>query len=75
MQVDLLPLVAAGSDPEQVLQRAQALLGAGELSQRTREYVLGQLRELPDKRVQKQPELVAVRAVGLLLGAPELQRR
>ena len=70
VQVDLKPIAAGPPEPEGVLQRAAAQLGASELSKETRSYVLGQLKDSPRK-----PELLAARAVGLLLGAPELQRR
>src|SRR5438445_738696 len=56
--------------PEEILDRAAARMGASGLSERTREYVLAQLRD-----AWPQPEVVAERAVGLLLGSPELQRR
>jgi uncharacterized protein (DUF1800 family) len=75
VRVDLSSLVEGEAGPDQVLSRAQALLGAGELSDRTREFVLARLREVPAKRVEKKPDVLAERAVGLLLGAPELQRR
>jgi uncharacterized protein (DUF1800 family) len=75
VQVDLAPLAAEAPDAEKLLARAQALLGAGELSQRTRDYVLDKLREVPPERAARRPEQLASRAVGLLLGAPELQRR
>jgi len=68
VKVDLSPL--AGSDPASVLTKAAAQLGAGELSEKTRASLLDQLQKAPAK-----PELQAARAVGLLLGAPELQRR
>ena len=55
----------AGGGPEEVLDRAAAQLGAPELSERTRSYIVEQLREQP----------LPARAVGLLLGAPEMQRR
>jgi uncharacterized protein (DUF1800 family) len=58
--------IAPGS-PEQVLAEATAALGAGDLSQKTGAEILGQL--------QQTSQLQAARAVGLLLGAPELQRR
>ncbi len=64
--VDLSTLAAAS--PEDTLQRAAAVLGAGELSGSTRGYVLEELRRASDR-------LAAPRAVALLLGAPELQRR
>ncbi len=54
--------------PEQVLEKAAARLGAEALSPRTRESVLAELRKAP-------PRAAPARAVGLLLGAPELQRR
>ena len=56
--------------PEQLIDNAAAQLGAPQLSEKTRDYVLAQVREAPPK-----PEVRAARAVGLLLGAPELQRR
>jgi uncharacterized protein (DUF1800 family) len=55
----------AGGGPEEVLDRAAAQLGAPQLSERTRSYIVEQLREQP----------LPARAVGLLLGAPEMQRR
>jgi uncharacterized protein (DUF1800 family) len=67
-EVDLAPL--ADPSAEGALEKAAARLGAGELSERTREYVLDELQRSPQR-----PELLAARAVGLLLGAPELQRR
>jgi uncharacterized protein (DUF1800 family) len=70
VQVDLKPIAAGLPSPEGVLQRAAAQLGASELSTETRSYVLGQLQDSP-----RRPDLLAARAVGLLLGAPELQRR
>ncbi len=70
--VDLAPLAQDAGDPAEVLARASRRLGAAELSARTRDYVLGELADLPMK---KRPELVAQRTVGLLLGAPELQER
>ena len=70
VHVDLKPIAAGAPGPEVVLQRAAAQLGAIQLSGETRSYVLAQLKESPPK-----PELQAARAVGLLLGAPELQRR
>ena len=72
VDVDLSPLSDGASGHEEVVDRAARSLGVGALSERTRAYVLEQLEELP---AQKRPELVAQRAVGLLLGAPELQRR
>jgi uncharacterized protein (DUF1800 family) len=68
VKVDLSAL--ASSDPASILSRAAAQLGAGELSEKTRVHLLDQLQKGPPK-----PELQAARAVGLLLGAPELQRR
>jgi hypothetical protein len=59
-----------GGQPEGVLEGAAARLGAVNLSQATRAAVLDQLRPLPG-----QPVVLAARAVGLLLGSPELQRR
>jgi uncharacterized protein (DUF1800 family) len=70
VRVDLLPLARDASGPEEVLDRAAARLGASDLSDRTRDYVLAQLRDAP-----AQPDVIAARAVGLLLGSPELQRR
>ena len=54
-----------GDRAEDVLERAAAQLGALELSETTRTHIVGQLREQP----------LPARAVGLLLGAPEMQRR
>jgi uncharacterized protein (DUF1800 family) len=68
VSVDLSSI--GGGPPEQVLTRAAATLGASALSDRTRDYILQQLRQTPLKA-----DLQAARAVGLLLGAPELQRR
>jgi uncharacterized protein (DUF1800 family) len=68
VKVDLSRL--AGFGPEQTLDRAAGELGATDLSEKTRGYILDQLRHAPPK-----PDLQAARAVGLLLGAPELQRR
>jgi uncharacterized protein (DUF1800 family) len=65
-QVDLTPL-AAGSAAE-VVEKVAARLGAPDLSEKTRAYVLDELRRSP-------PDLMAARAAGLLLGAPEVQRR
>ncbi len=68
VKIDLSHL--SGKAPEDVLQSAAARLGAPELSDKTRDYILDQLEKAPPR-----PELQAARAVGLLLGAPELQRR
>ena len=68
VKVDLSRLAAA--QPEVLLQKAAAQLGASELSRGTRVYLLDQLQQAPPK-----PALQAARAVGLLLGAPEAQRR
>jgi uncharacterized protein (DUF1800 family) len=59
-----------GNRPEQVLANAAAALGASDLSERTRNYVLDQLRA-----AQGRPQAMAPLAVSLLLGAPEWQRR
>jgi uncharacterized protein (DUF1800 family) len=67
VRIDLRPL--EGGAPAQVLAKAAATLGAQQLSDKTRGYILAQL-----ERTQE-PQLRAARAVGLLLGAPELQRR
>ena len=74
VEVDLSALSAGAHGHEEVLDRATRSLGLGvaALSDRTRDYILEQLREVS---VEKKPEQVAQRAVGLLLGAPELQRR
>jgi uncharacterized protein (DUF1800 family) len=63
VKVDLSRL--AGGGPEDVLEKAAAQLGAPGLSERTRTSIVDQLREQP----------LPARAIGLLLGAPELQRR
>jgi uncharacterized protein (DUF1800 family) len=63
VKIDLSRLEGEGA--EDVLGRAAAQLGALELSEGTRTYVVRQLREQP----------LPARAVGLLLGAPEMQRR
>jgi len=68
VSVDLSSI--GGGAPAQVLAKAAATLGASSLSDKTRDYILEQLRQTPSK-----PDLQAARAVGLLLGAPELQRR
>jgi len=67
VKVDLSRLAA--SAPEAVLQRTAAELGAPELSEKTRASILDQLQKA------KPTALQGARAVGLLLGAPELQRR
>jgi hypothetical protein len=68
VRVDLSKL--GGGPPAQVLDTAAATLGARPLSDKTRDYILAQLQGAPP-----QPAVQAARAVGLLLGAPELQRR
>ena len=68
--VNLSSLSQGARGPDEVLRRAADKLGARELSDETRSYILAQLQDGP-----KKPELLAARAVGLLLGAPELQRR
>ena len=68
VSIDLTSI--GGGAPAQVLAKAAATLGASALSDKTRDYILEQLRQTPPK-----PDLQAARAVGLLLGAPELQRR
>jgi uncharacterized protein (DUF1800 family) len=65
-EVDLSPLAAASA--EEVVHKAAERLGAGDLSGKTQAYLLQELRQSP-------PDLVTARAAGLLLGAPELQRR
>jgi uncharacterized protein (DUF1800 family) len=70
--IDLGPISQGTHAPGELLDRASKQLGADSLSDSTRSYVLEQLRDLS---FEKKPELVAERAVGLLLGAPELQRR
>ncbi|MBS2025426.1 MAG: DUF1800 domain-containing protein [Deltaproteobacteria bacterium] len=72
VKVDLQPLATGARTHAEVLDRAAALLGAGALTERTRSYTLAQLEQIP---LDQKPVLVAQRAVGLLLGAPELQRR
>ena len=72
VEVDLSPLTDGAHGHEEVLDRAARRLGAGPLSEQTRAYALEQLKDLS---LEKRPGLVAQRAVGLLLGAPELQRR
>ena len=67
--VQLGALAEGASGAEEVLDRAASRLGVPDLSPETRSLILAQLRESP------KPELLAKRAVGLLLGAPELQRR
>jgi len=68
--VDLSTVSRDARGPEEVLDRASRRIGAPPLSEKTRAYILAELRETPP-----QSPLVAARAVGLLLGAPELQRR
>jgi uncharacterized protein (DUF1800 family) len=58
----------AGRSPEEVLDRAARRVGAPPLSEKTRQYIVEQVREAA-------PPAAPARAVGLLLGAPELQRR
>ncbi len=65
-QVDLAPLAAA--TPAGALDKAAARLGVADLSEKTRAYVLDELQ-------RSRPQLMTARAVGLLLGAPEMQRR
>ena len=71
VKVDLKPLAKDAKGPEEILARALHQLGAPGLSDKTRDYLLAQLREVPAQK----PDLLTARAVGLLLGAPELQRR
>ncbi|MFL5313348.1 MAG: DUF1800 family protein, partial [Myxococcales bacterium] len=70
VRVDLAPLARDAMGPEEILDRAAAQLGMPELSDRTRQYVLAQLRGAPPRS-----HVLASRALGLLLGSPELQRR
>jgi hypothetical protein len=64
-----LDLDSVGADdPAAALDRAARRVGAPPLSDATRTYILEQLRAAA-------PAAVPARAVGLLLGAPELQRR
>ena len=70
VRVEVGPLARDALGPEEVLDRAVVSLGMPELSDRTRQYVLTQLRAASPR-----PEVVASRALGLLLGSPELQRR
>ena len=70
VQVDLAPLARDSMGPEEMLDRAAAQLGMPALSDRTRQYVLTQLRGAPLRS-----PIFASRALGLLLGSPELQRR
>ena len=65
-RLDLSPLAAA--TPEEVMEKAAERLGALALSEKTRVYVAGELR-------RTRPDQMPARAAGLLLGAPELQRR
>jgi uncharacterized protein (DUF1800 family) len=69
VRVDVEPLARGAPEPEEMLDRAVASLGIPALSDRTRQYVLSQLRG------GQRPEVTASRALGLLLGSPELQRR
>jgi len=57
-----------GGPLEEILTRAALELGATDLSDTTRDYILAQLKIGP-------PRQQAARAVGMLLGAPEIQRR
>ena len=70
--INVAPLTQGAHAPDEVLARAAKQLGVDALSETTRGYVLSQLKDLS---LEKKPQLVAERAVGLLLGAPELQRR
>ena len=72
VQLDLTTLAWGAKTPAEVLARAAERLSAGELGAQTRAYVLAELQKL---KLDRRSELVAQRAVGLLLGAPELQRR
>src|SRR5207245_3995152 len=49
VNVDLAPLAHDGPGPEEVLDRAAAQLGAPQLSDKTRDYVLAQLRDAPPR--------------------------
>jgi uncharacterized protein (DUF1800 family) len=60
VKVDLSPF--GEGPPEEVLTRAAQELGATDLSETTRAYILKDARNAP-------------RVVGMLLGAPEIQRR
>ena len=66
----LVDLSGLAGSPEQVLDRATQRIGAPPLHDKTRGYILAELREAPP-----QSPAAGARAVGLLLGAPELQRR
>src|SRR5205814_2870392 len=66
VKIDLSRL--GGGPPEEILTRAALELGATDLSDTTRDYILAQLKIGP-------PRQQAARAVGMLLGAPEIQRR
>jgi uncharacterized protein (DUF1800 family) len=68
--VDLSAVSRDARGPGEVLDRASGRIGAPPLSEKTRAYILTELRELP-----AQSPVAAARAVGLLFGAPELQRR
>jgi uncharacterized protein (DUF1800 family) len=70
VRVDLSSVARDANGPEEVLDRATGRIGAPPLSDKTRAYILAELREAPP-----QSAALAARAVGLLLGAPELQRR
>jgi len=70
VRVELAPFARDAVGPEEVLDRAAAQLGLPALSDRTRHYVLAQLRGAPPRS-----QVFASRALGLLLGSPELQRR
>ena len=70
VRVDLAPLAHDPMAPEEMLDRAAAQLGMPALSDRTRQYVLAQLRGASPRS-----QVLASRALGLLLGSPELQRR
>ena len=68
VKIDLRGL--GDGDPEVLVANVARQLGAGELSDRTRDHVLRELRSSPPR-----VDIQAARAVGLLLGAPEVQRR
>ena len=70
VRVDLSAVSRDARGPEEVLDRASGRIGAPPLSEKTRAYILAELREAPVQSLA-----VAARAVGLLFGAPELQRR
>jgi uncharacterized protein (DUF1800 family) len=70
VRVDLAGVSRDARAPEEVLDRASGRIGAPPLSEKTRAYILAELGD-----GAPQAPVLGAKAVGLLLGAPELQRR